>query len=187
MNLRSQRRLASKVLKCGISKIWIDSKRLDKVKQAITKKDIRGLIKDKIIKKLPDKKPAKLSTRRNLLQKLKGRQKGAGSRKGAHGARAGKKERWLKIVRPQRELLRQLKKEGKITSLNYRKVYRLIKGNMFRSKHHLVLYLNEHNLADVDIKEFEAKRKEAKQKVREKRREEIRKIKKKLTKNNKKI
>jgi len=182
MNLKSQKRLASQILKCGRTKIWIDSEKSDKVKHAITRKDVRGLIKDKLMKKLPDKKLSRISTRKNLLQKLKGRQKGAGSRKGASGVRAGKKEHWLKIVRPQRSLLRQLKKDEKISSLNYRKVYRLIKGNMFRSKHHLILYLYDHKLSDVDVKEFEEKRKEAKQRILEKRKSEIRRIKQKLIK-----
>ena len=38
MNL--QRKLAAKVLKCGENRVWIDPKN-EKVKQAITRRDIR--------------------------------------------------------------------------------------------------------------------------------------------------
>ncbi len=131
MNL--QKKLASKILKCGKNKIWIDPKS-DKVRQAITRRDIRRFVKEGIIKKLPDKKTRKTK---------KKRQQNIGSRKGSKGARLGKKTAWLKIVRPQRKLLKQLKNEKKIDPSVYRKTYRLIKGSQFRSKAHLLSYLKE--------------------------------------------
>lgn len=146
MNLRSQRRIASRILKCGENRIWINPDNMEKVKQAITRNDIRGLIKDKIIKKLPVKKAKRIDTRKKAKQKLKGRRKGEGSRKGKFHARVGKKEKWLKIVRPQRRTLKELKDKKKIESNNYRKVYRMIKGGMFRSKRHLLSYLEEHDM-----------------------------------------
>ena len=48
MNL--QKKLAAKVMKCGVNKVWIDPKN-EKVKQAITRRDIRRFIKEGIIKK----------------------------------------------------------------------------------------------------------------------------------------
>ncbi len=138
--------MAAQILKCGESRIWIDPNS-PRVKQAITRKDVRNLIKDKIIRKKP-------SAVKKTSEKK--RKRGPGSRKGAAGARTGKKSRWLKTVRPQRVLLRQLKAEGKIS--NYRKVYRLIKGNMFRSKQHLIAYLQEHGMMKAD-KETEQKEK----------------------------
>lgn len=131
MNL--QKKLASKILKCGENKIWIDPKN-DKVRQAITRRDIRRFVKEGIIKKLPDKKSRK--TRKKKQQNI-------GSRKGSRGARLGKKTAWLKIVRPQRKLLKQLKDEKKIDPSVYRKTYRLIKGRQFRNKTHLLSYLKE--------------------------------------------
>ncbi len=131
-----QKKLAAKVLKCGIDRVWIDPKN-EKVKKAITRKDIRRFIKEGVIKKLPKKKKAK---------KEKRKRKGRGSIKGARGARERKKEAWLKVVRPQRKLLKELKKNGKIDSRNYRKVYRLIKGGMFRSRAHLLSYLRENEM-----------------------------------------
>ena len=134
MNL--QRKLASKILKCGENRIWIDPKN-EKVKQAITRSDVRRFIKEGIIKKKREKKKKK---------QVKKKQQKTGSRKGTWKARLGKKTRWLKVVRPQRKLLRELKTEKKIDATSYRKTYRLIKGNQFRSKAHLLTYLKEKGL-----------------------------------------
>lgn len=131
MNL--QKKLASKVMKCGVNRIWVDPKN-DKVRQAITRNDIRRFIKEGIIKKIPEKKPKKA---------VKKRQQRTGSKKGTFGARTGKKTNWLKIVRPQRKLLKELKEQKKISVDVYRKTYRHIKGRQFRSKTHLLTHLTE--------------------------------------------
>jgi len=141
MNL--QRKLAAKILKCGVEKVWIDPKN-EKVRQAITRRDIRRFVKEGIIKKLPDKKKTK--------RKAKKRQQKTGSRKGSVGARLGKKTIWLRIVRPQRRLLKGLKEKGKLKPLAYRKVYKMIKGNAFRSKAHLMSYLKDKELLKEEQK-----------------------------------
>ena len=141
MNL--QKKIAAKILKCGVEKVWIDSKN-EKVKQAITRNDIRRFIKEGVIKKLPDKKKAK--------RKTKKRQQRIGSRKGSRGARLGKKTEWLKIVRPQRRLLKELKEKRGLKSSDYRKIYKMIKGNAFRSKAHLMSYLKDKELLKSEKK-----------------------------------
>lgn len=133
MNL--QKKLAAKILKCGVNRVWINPKNV-KVRQAITRRDIKRFIKEGVIKKLPAKK---------RMKKIKRKQQRTGSRKGAKGARRGKKTSWLKIVRPQRRLLKELKTKNQLKPLVYRKVYRLIKGDAFRSKQHLMRYLKENN------------------------------------------
>jgi len=141
MNL--QRKLASKILKCGVEKVWIDPKN-EKVGQAITRRDIRRFIKEGVIKKLPNKKKAKRKTRK--------RQQKTGSRKGSRGARIGKKTEWLRVVRPQRRLLKELKEKGQLNLHVYRKVYKMIKGNAFRSKAHLMSYLKDKELLKSEKK-----------------------------------
>lgn len=154
--------MAADIMKCGETRVWMSPEAGEKIKQAITRKDVRGLIKDGLVRKVPAKKSLRAGPRARKLQESKGRRSGAGSRKGALGARAGKKEKWLKIVRPQRKLLSDLRKEGKIlkggigtAGSNYGTLYSQIKGNMFRSKHHLISHLEEHKLADVSVSEFE--------------------------------
>ena len=140
MNL--QKKLASKILKCGVEKIWIDPTN-EKVKQAITRKDIRRFIKEGVIKKFHDKKPN---------EREKKRQQKTGSIKGSRGARIEKKREWLKVVRPQRRLLRELKEKNQLKPLVYSKVYKMIKGNAFRSKSHLMAYLKDEELLKEDKK-----------------------------------
>jgi len=46
MQLKIQKRLAGQILKSSQNDIWLDSDRLDEIKEAITKADIKSLIKD---------------------------------------------------------------------------------------------------------------------------------------------
>jgi large subunit ribosomal protein L19e len=43
-------------------------------------------------------------------------------------------------------MLKELREAGKIDKSTYRKVYKLIKGGMFRSRAHLKLYLEQYGL-----------------------------------------
>jgi len=131
-----QKRLAARMLKCGVNRVWIDPHN-SKIKQAITRKDLRRFIKEGFIKKLPEKKKAK------GFEKT---QQKRGSIKGSSGARIGKKTEWLKIVRPQRKLLKELKGKKSIDSRTYRIVYSMVKGGAFRNKRHLLTYLEENKL-----------------------------------------
>jgi large subunit ribosomal protein L19e len=128
-----QRRIAAEILKCGVHKIWIDPKN-EKVKTAITRKDVRAFIDDGIIKKLPNKKKK---------TKVVKKQQRTGSIKGKAGARERKKEQWLKRVRPQRRLLKELKGKNELNQFAYRKIYGMIKGGSFRSKNHLLTFMQE--------------------------------------------
>lgn len=133
-----QRNLAAKILKCGAEKVWIDPKN-EKVKQAITRRDIRRFIKEGVIKKIPAKKAK--------TKEIKSQQK-AGSRKGSMISRLGKKTDWLKVVRPQRRMLRELREKKQLKPFAYRKIYKMIKGNAFRSKAHLMSYLKDKELLE---------------------------------------
>ncbi|MBR9682333.1 MAG: 50S ribosomal protein L19e [Candidatus Aenigmarchaeota archaeon] len=136
MSYNKQKKLAAKILKCGETRIWIDP-RSEKVKQAITRRDIRGFVSEGIIKKLPAKK-------NNSTAKT--RQQKKGSKKGRFAARDGKKSTWLRAVRPQRRLLKEMREKSELIEGAYRKVYRRVKGGAFRSKAHLTLYLKNKGL-----------------------------------------
>lgn len=145
-NIRAVKRMAASILKCGITKIWIDSSKLNEVQKAITREDVKKLIKKGVIKKRKEKEGTNPEKKKKLEQKRKGRRKGPGSRKGARGAREGEKTEWLKKVRAQRRLIKILRDKGVIEKSVYRKLYRLIKGGAFRSKKHLLTYLKEREL-----------------------------------------
>ncbi|MGC9138326.1 MAG: 50S ribosomal protein L19e [Thermoplasmata archaeon] len=141
MDLTFQKELASKILKCGKSRVYIDPKALDDVSEAITREDIRMLIKKGVIRKLPKKGNSRSRIRKKQEQKKKGLRTGPGSRKGTKYARLGRKERWIKTIRAVRDELRKLKNEGKIDRKTYRRYYLYAKGGMFRSRAHLLLHL----------------------------------------------
>jgi large subunit ribosomal protein L19e len=132
----TQRRLAADILKCGESRIWMEPTAGERINRAITRNDVRGLIADGVI----SKHRAKVNAR-----KAHGKQD-IGSRKGAAGARRGLKSKWLKIIRPQRSLLADVK--DKMKPLAYRKTYLLVKGGMFRSRAHLQTHLKEKKLLE---------------------------------------
>ena len=141
MKLKNQRELASKVLKSGKKRIYLDPTKLTEIKEAITKTDIRSLISQKIIKVKPKKGISKFRSRKRRMQRAKGRQKGYGSRKGKKTARLPRKKAWMLKVRAQRNLLQQLK--PKLSSRDYRFLRKRIKGGFFRSRRHINLYITE--------------------------------------------
>ncbi|MEM5829639.1 MAG: 50S ribosomal protein L19e [Candidatus Aenigmatarchaeota archaeon] len=133
-----QKKLAAQILKVGESRVWLDPSKQKEIEAAITKADVRKLIQKGYIKALPEKihKP-----------KEEGRKKrGPGSRKGASGAIMPRKRRWISTVRPLREMLKELRDEGKIDRATYHMLYKLVKGGMFRSRSHLKIYLEQHDL-----------------------------------------
>lgn len=133
-----QKKLAGKVLKTGISRVWLNPEKMKDIDKAITKWDIRKLIKKGDIKSLPEKIKVK-----SLIKK---RKRGPGSRKGKKYSIVPRKRRWMSAVRPQRKMLKELKALGQLDNANYRKLYNLVKGGMFRSKAHLKLHIEQKNM-----------------------------------------
>ncbi|OGI15391.1 hypothetical protein A3K63_05570 [Candidatus Micrarchaeota archaeon RBG_16_49_10] len=134
--LLMQRKLAAKLLKVGESKIWIDQSKIEDVKNAITRADIKKMISHGYIKAKPDK-----IKRPNLYPKKK--KKRAGSRKGKLRAREPGKIRWMNTVRPLRRMIKELRESEKISKAEYRKLYMSVKSGAFRSRSHLKLYLRQ--------------------------------------------
>ena len=146
MKLTTQRRLAATAMKCGETRVWFDNKRLEEIKQAITRTDIRHLIDDRAIQKRPEVAISHGRFRHVLKQKRKGRRQGPGSRKGKKYARLSQKQAWMDRIRIQRKLLKILRDKKYITTQVYHMLYKKVKGGFFRSKRHIKLYLEEHKL-----------------------------------------
>ncbi|HHH83919.1 MAG: 50S ribosomal protein L19e [Thermoplasmata archaeon] len=141
MNLRNQRRIAAEVLKCGENRVWIDPDEIEEVEKAVTRQDIRNLVKKGIISAKKKKGVSRARARILHEQRKKGRRRGHGSRKGAAYARRPKKVRWILTIRPIRRYLRQLRDDGIIAPAVYRRYYARAKGGEFKSKHHLKTHL----------------------------------------------
>jgi large subunit ribosomal protein L19e len=143
MKLNNQKRIAADILKCSAKRIKLDGDRLSDIKEAITKADIRGLIKDKAIIKVHAKGVSRGRARKRLVQKRKGKQRGAGSKQGSRNARLPKKRAWINKIRAQREFLRKLKEKKIINQTLHRELYLKSKGGFFRSRRHIKIFLEE--------------------------------------------
>ncbi len=146
MKLTAQKRLASLVMKTGRSRVWIDPKFQDEVSLAITKDDIRRLVDEGAIQEKPAQGVSRGRARYIAAQKRKGQRKGHGSRKGKATAKLSGKARWMRKIRAIRHELRRLRDAGTISTMNYRRLYLMAKGNSFRNTSHLRTYITEHRL-----------------------------------------
>lgn len=134
MSLRSQRRLAAEILGVGVNRVWMDSEKAEVIASAITREEIKNLIKDGIIGARPVKG---ISRGRLRIKSRKKRRRGPGSRKGKLSARSPPKQNWMKKVRAQRKFLKMLREKRIIDRKIYRIFYRRVKGGAYRSVAHL--------------------------------------------------
>lgn len=139
MNLTLQRRLASKILKCGEGRVWIDPAKMSQVDEAITREDVRKLIGEGAIK---------AKRKKGVTHRESDSRREAGSIKGTMYARKPKKERWIDKIRPIRKMLKKLRDTKKITETEYRRLYYRAKGGFYRDRSHLKLLLEKEG---VDI------------------------------------
>lgn len=146
MQLTVQKRLAAQILGVSYKKIVFDSSKLNEIKEAITKTDIKILIANKVIKAKNPKSISKVRARKIKIQKRKGKRKGPGSKKGKATARLPKKKAWMNKIRLQRNLLKTIRDKGIIDNKVYQKLYKKSKGGFFRNKQHIKLYIEEHKL-----------------------------------------
>ncbi len=139
MELNQVKRMAADVFGVGVNKIRIKDN--EKAVQAMTKDDVRSLIKQGAITKVPARGVSRFRAKKLAKQKKKGLRRGSGTRRGTLKSRAGKKKEWVRKIRA---LRRELKaNRDKMDPLLYRKLYDMSKGGYFRSKAHLRTYIEE--------------------------------------------
>ncbi|HSU72302.1 MAG TPA: 50S ribosomal protein L19e [Candidatus Binatia bacterium] len=141
-----QKRLAGKILKCSPTRVWVDPTKLEEVKGAITKFDVRRLIAQGVISKMPLYGGSKVRARVRQVQRSRGRRRGIGSRKGSAGARTPGKETWMARIRAQRDLIKRLRDNSHVSAETYKQLYNKAKGGFFRSTGHIKIYLEEQKL-----------------------------------------
>ncbi len=135
--LSTVKRLAADILGAGESKIRIKSGEIGRAESALTREDVRKLIKDGVV--YVKRKPGfKVMNRR--------KRKLGGSRRGSMNSRTPEKEKWMINVRAQRKYLAQLVAEGNVERKNKRGVYMRIKGGAFRGKKAMLMYLKDNRL-----------------------------------------
>jgi large subunit ribosomal protein L19e len=145
-NLTSQRRLASKIMKTGKNRVWIDPQRIDDVESAITREEVRKLVHEKVITATPIKGVSRGRAKIIQAKKRQGRRKGPGSRSGTPKAVISKKEAWMTKIRSLRRKLRELKAKRTITESNYRELYMIAGSGRFESIADMERYAKAHDM-----------------------------------------
>lgn len=146
MNVSPQRKLAARILKVGENRIWIDPDRLDDVALAIRRDDIRRLIHEGAIQKVPIKGVSRGRAKVVHEKQKRGLRSGPGSRKGKYTAKLSSKERWMIKIRAIRRHLKKLRARRIIKPSDYRRLYRLAKGGVFTSIRRVDMYIKEHKM-----------------------------------------
>lgn len=126
MQLSKKKELASRTLKIGKSRVIFNTQRLDEIKEAITKQDIKDLVSSKaiIIGEITGTKTrVKRKTRRR-----------AGSMKKKVNTR---KRDYMTLTRKLRAYLSELKKHGTVGAEDFWKIRKEIRAKQFRSKAHM--------------------------------------------------
>ena len=111
-DLKAQRNMAAKILKRGNHGVWIDSDKIFNVASAITRDDIKTLIRNGTIKPRKIQGTSRGRARALTSKRRRGQRSGPGKRKGTQNARFGSKRAWINKIRKQRKYLRELRDEG---------------------------------------------------------------------------
>jgi large subunit ribosomal protein L19e len=160
MNLGKQKKLAARALGVSKKRVKFDASTPENkksLKEIISRDDVRALLEDKVISKEPKKGNSRTRANHILAQKKKGRRQGQGSRKGTANARHKEKDKWMTKIRALRAMLKTFKDADRLDTKTYRNLYRKSKGNFFRSKRHLGLYIEQNDLLK-EVKESGSKK-----------------------------
>ncbi|DAC47287.1 MAG TPA: 50S ribosomal protein L19e, partial [Candidatus Poseidoniales archaeon] len=114
MQITNQKRIAARLLKCGENRVWINPLYVDQIASAVQTDDIREFIDEGWIRAKPVKGTSRVRARARLAQKRKGRRKGQGTRAGTANARNPRKNRWMRTIRSQRRVLKELREDKTI-------------------------------------------------------------------------
>ncbi|MBN1159720.1 MAG: 50S ribosomal protein L19e [Candidatus Diapherotrites archaeon] len=143
MKVVKAREIAAEVAGVGKSKIKIDFARMEDISKAITRDDIRALLKDGGITVSKENYQSRGRARVKHVRRKMGRGRKAGSKKGTLKAREKPKKRWIQKVRALRKELSKQKTEKNLETKEYRTFYRRVKGNWFKNKKHLTQTIGE--------------------------------------------
>lgn len=129
MNLAKKKLLASRTLNVGKSRIVFVKTRVDEIKEAITKQDIRDLHKEGaiVIKEIKGRKTVVKRKRKRNDGKVKKRVNKT-------------KTEYVRLTRKLREYVLALKKDGRVSNEEFKDIRKKIKNRYFKSRSHLKDY-----------------------------------------------
>ena len=129
MNIGKKKSLAVRALKVGKERIVFLQPRLDEIKEAITKQDIRDLQKEGAIfvKEIKGRKKVEKRNNRstgNIRKKVNKR-----------------KQDYVIMTRKLRKYIAEMKKQGRLSKEDFIDIRKKIRNKAFRSKAHLREYI----------------------------------------------
>ncbi len=134
MTIQTVRRLAADIFGVGESRVKFSPDGVGEAKGALTRDDVRALIKKGVVRKIPV--TGRASTRKRERR----------TTAGIRGKRVSTKEEWIMKVRAQRRFLEFLVTEKALKTDDKRDVYYKVKSGIFRNKKAMLLYLKDNGL-----------------------------------------
>lgn len=126
MNLRAKKQLAANTFGVGNSRIKFVNERMEEIKEAITKQDMRNLQKDGAI----------------IIKEVRGRSKNVNKGKKRHVGKVRRKVNTRKrdyviLVRKLRKVIADKKRNGEMSREEVKEIRKKIRNKLFKSKAHL--------------------------------------------------
>ncbi|MBI5803188.1 hypothetical protein HY448_00700 [Candidatus Pacearchaeota archaeon] len=132
MNLNKKKELAARTFRVGKERIVFIESRMNEIKEAITRQDIKDLANEGAII-LKNKKGTKIKEKGRKNRSVGNVRKSINDRK----------RRYMILTRKLRNYIKELKKNGKISRENYLDIRKKIRNRFFRDKNNLKEYLSE--------------------------------------------
>lgn len=129
-NLNKRKMLASKVLGVGLARIIFDNSRLEEIKEAITKQDIRDLYEAGAItiRDIRGKRTYVPRTTKRGPGKIK-------------KIVRDKKGDYVKLTRKLRRYVKELHSQNRFDLVKYKELRKMIKARSFKDKNHIKNYI----------------------------------------------
>jgi large subunit ribosomal protein L19e len=152
MSIKLTKRVAAALLKRGVSSVRITPTAVDEAKKALTRDDVRAMIKSGGVYAIKEKKNLSLYSIALNKKRSQGRKRGQGKRRGSDKARGGVD--YKKSIRAQRRVLKSLKEDRSMDNVMFKKLYLLVKGGSFPNKVTLLNRIRSEGIA-IDDQKFE--------------------------------
>jgi len=132
MNLSKKKSLATRTLGIGKERIMFVQSRLDEIKEAITKQDIKDLKQDGAI----------------IVKEVRGRKKNVKKKKKRGPGKVKKKvnrrkQEYVIMTRKLRKYIAEIKKRGELSREETKEIRKKIRNKFFRSKAHLKSHIQQ--------------------------------------------
>lgn len=139
MSIKLTKRIAADIMGRGLSSVRIKEGATAEAQKAITRADVRELVKNGSIYAIKEKENLSLHSQMLREKRMKGRRRGQGKRRGSIKARGAMP--YKQKIRAQRRVLAELKGSKEIDNITFKKFYALVKGGIFPSKQSLLFRL----------------------------------------------